>query len=59
MEINKDMSVIEVCNLLHVTPPTVYKLLRTGELKGYKIGSRTRRITYESVKQLRNGWKAG
>ncbi|WP_394707565.1 helix-turn-helix domain-containing protein [Sedimenticola selenatireducens] len=52
-----DCSVTETCTWLNCTPPTVYKLLASGDLEGYKIG-RSRRITRESIQRLRSGNKA-
>jgi excisionase family DNA binding protein len=49
-----DLSVQETCHILGVTPPTIYKLLGKGDLKGYTIG-RSRRITGESIQRLREG----
>ncbi len=51
---NHDLSVVETCALLGVTPPTIYRLLNRGELDGYKVG-RSRRITGESIARLRAG----
>lgn len=58
LDARRDLSVQETCSLLGVTPPTVYKLLGRGDLKGYLVG-RSRRITAESVQRLRNGGKRG
>ena len=33
------LSVEEVCQRLLVSPGTVYKLLRSGEIKGFRVGS--------------------
>lgn len=52
--LTRDYSVTEVCSILGVTPPTVYKLLNRGTLTGYKVGAH-RRITNESVDLLRSG----
>ena len=50
----QDLSVSETCAVLGVTPPTVYKLLNTGQLRGYRVG-RSRRISGESIQLLRSG----
>ena len=55
---SRDLSVNETCAILGVTPPTIYKLLARGELKGYLVG-RSRRITGESIDKLRSGGKRG
>lgn len=52
-----DYSVIDVCKIFNCTAPTVYKLLNKGILKGYKVGA-SRRITRESIEQLRSGQSA-
>ncbi|MCB1751015.1 MAG: helix-turn-helix domain-containing protein [Gammaproteobacteria bacterium] len=52
----RDCSVVETCTILNVTAPTVYKLIATGELDGYKVG-RARRITGESIQRLRTGMR--
>lgn len=51
---SRDLSVQETCAVLGVTPPTIYKLLANGQLKGYLVG-RARRITAESLAKLRSG----
>ena len=33
------LSVEEVCQQLFTSPSTVYKLLRAGEIKGFRVGS--------------------
>ena len=57
MDAGRDFTIVEACTLLDVTPPTIYKLLNRGELKGYKVG-RARRITFESIQKLRAGGAA-
>jgi len=49
-----DYSIVDACAILNVTPPTIYKMLNRGELKGYKAG-RSRRVTRESIGRLRSG----
>ena len=49
-----DLTVLETCEILRVTPPTVYRLLHKGQLDGYTVG-RSRRITRESLEKLRGG----
>lgn len=51
---NRDFTVMEVCEQIKTTPPTVYKLLREGKLDSYKVG-RSRRVTHESIARLRQG----
>ncbi|MFC1696242.1 helix-turn-helix domain-containing protein [Pseudomonadota bacterium] len=51
---NPDLTVMEVCNLLRCSPPTVYRLMARGKLRSYTIG-RSRRITSESLDKLRRG----
>jgi excisionase family DNA binding protein len=53
----RDFTVLEVCELFRVTPPTVYKMLNLGKLDGYTVG-RSRRITHESIQRLRKGQAA-
>lgn len=49
---DRDLTVLETCEVFRVTPPTIYRLLNQGKLKGYTVG-RSRRITQESVQALR------
>ena len=49
----KDYSVKGLAELLSVSRPTVYRLIRDGDVAAYKAGKSTR-ITYESVEGLRN-----
>lgn len=49
-----DLTVKETCEVLRVTAPTVYNMLRQGRLESYMVG-RARRITHESVQRLRQG----
>ncbi|MDZ7750119.1 MAG: helix-turn-helix domain-containing protein [Gammaproteobacteria bacterium] len=53
-DFERDRSVIETCTLLGCTPPTLYRLLKKGQLEGYLVG-RHRRITAESIQRLRSG----
>jgi excisionase family DNA binding protein len=50
VERNEDqlLSVEEVCQQLFTSPGTVYKLLRSGEIKGFRVGSW--KIPAESVR---------
>ena len=48
----RDLTVQETCAFFRVTPPTIYRMLHEGKLKGYTIG-RSRRVTHESVERLR------
>ena len=43
----------EASRRINCSVPTVYKLLREGLLRGYKVGAGTR-ITHESLEELRN-----
>lgn len=45
---NQLLSVEEVCQQLFTSPSTVYKLLRAGEIKGFRVGSW--KIPSESVR---------
>lgn len=47
------LSVEEVCQQLFVSPGTVYKLLRSGEIKGFRMGSW--KISSHSVKEYIRG----
>ena len=51
VESNKDqlLSVEEVCQQLFTSPGSVYKLLRSGEIKAFRIGSW--KIPEESVRE--------
>lgn len=49
-----DLTVMEVCNQLRCSPPTIYRLLARGKLQSYTIG-RSRRITSDSLQKLRRG----
>jgi excisionase family DNA binding protein len=51
--VSSDLTVSETCALLGVTPPTVYKLMASGQLNGYRVGNR-RRITRASLEKLRS-----
>ena len=48
----QDFTVQEASALFKVTNPTIYRMINEGRLKAYLIG-RSRRITHESVKELR------
>lgn len=50
----RDLSINEVCAILNVSPPTIYKLMNRGELESYLVG-RARRITRESIERVRKG----
>lgn len=52
----RDFSVVEVCAMLNVSAPTVYKMLNRGDLDSYLCG-RSRRIVAESIDRLRSGNK--
>jgi len=49
---DRDLTVQETCAVFRITPPTVYRMLNQGKLKGYTLG-RARRITQESIQKLR------
>ena len=51
VESNKDqlLSVEEVCQQLFTSPGSVYKLLRSGQIKAFRIGSW--KIPEESVRE--------
>lgn len=42
----------EVARLLRVKPVTVHSWLRTGKLKGHKVGNRLWRITREQLEEF-------
>jgi excisionase family DNA binding protein len=48
----QDFTVQEASALFKVTNPTIYRMINEGRLKAYLMG-RSRRITFESVKALR------
>ncbi len=43
------LSIKEVCELLKIGKNQVYQLLNTGELKGFKVGSKSWKIPRESI----------
>jgi excisionase family DNA binding protein len=45
--------IAEVCDLLHVTKPTIYDWIRHGKLKPYKIRSRVY-FLWQDIQQLVN-----
>ncbi|MBE5954980.1 MAG: helix-turn-helix domain-containing protein [Lachnospiraceae bacterium] len=49
-ERNEDqlITIEQLCEQLFISPTTAYKLLRTGEIKAFKLG--TWKISSESVK---------
>ncbi|SNS56792.1 helix-turn-helix domain-containing protein [Tropicimonas sediminicola] len=50
-----DLTIKEVCSELRVAPATVYRMLKSGELAGYKFGENnwSTRITRQSVDALK------
>ena len=45
---NELLTIEELCNKLFISPTTAYKLLRSGEIKAFKLG--TWKIPASSVK---------
>jgi excisionase family DNA binding protein len=44
------LTVDEACELLHLSRPIVYRLIRSGELRSLKIGERSRRIPMDALR---------
>jgi excisionase family DNA binding protein len=53
-QIRKPLSIKEVCKLLSISRPSVYRMKERGDLKFIKIGSLTR-IPAEDVERLLSG----
>lgn len=49
-EENEVLTVSELCERLMISETTAYKLLRSGEIKGFQIGNHWR-IPVENIKQ--------
>lgn len=49
-----DHTIQDICQVCQCSAPTVYSLIKSGQLKSYKVG-RSTRITRESLEQLRQG----
>ncbi len=55
---SRDYSVADTSSILSCTNPTIYALLKKGDLDSYKVG-RSRKITGESIQRLRSGKTKG
>lgn len=49
-EENEVITVSELCERLMISETTAYKLLRSGEIKGFQIGNHWR-VPVENIKQ--------
>ena len=50
----QDLTVSQVCQVLQISQPTVWRLVKQGMLQKYSVG-RSARIRIESVANLRGG----
>lgn len=55
---NRLYEVDEVAEIFRFHPQTIYKMLRSGELKGWKRGEKgTWKVSGKAINELINSWR--
>ena len=53
-KLRPDLTIEQVMEYFQIGKSKVYRLIKAGVLKAYKIGNKGTRITIESIDELRN-----